>query len=228
MDETLASGRKRPVSLETSSFVERCFRQSLSQEQQAALRRAYPCPDVPACVPPSLDKSLVEVVDTSRQVDNQLYQIQTRLLRTAGPLVALLDGLEGEVASEPDAVDPAADVLDAVKAALHFLGTTNNFVSVQRHSAHIRRMDPSLVSLATEGFPDAGEELFDPLLIECLTKHADAQRTISSLLSRIRADRKRPRDASPDHQSGDPLGDSVRHPCFFEERVLPRTAAGAL
>ena len=27
-------------------------------------------------------------------------------------------------------------------------------------------------------------------------------------------------------RSGDPLGDSVRHPRFFEERVLPRTAAG--
>ena len=200
VDETLASSRKRPVSSETSSFVERIFRRSLSQEQQAALRRAYPCPDVPACVPPSLDQSLGEVVDTSRHVDDQLYQIQTRLLRTAGPLVALQDGLEGEVTSEPDAVVSAADVLDAVKAALHFLGTTNNFMSVQRRSAHIQRIDPSLVSLAAEGFPDAGEELFGPQLIERLTKRADAQRTISSLLSRIRADRKRPHDASPDHR----------------------------
>ena len=106
VDETLASGRKRQVSSETSSCVERCFRRSLSQEQQAALRRAYPCPDVPACVPPSLGQSLGEVVDTSRHVDDQLYQIQTHLLRTAGPLVVLLDGLEGEVASEPDAVVP--------------------------------------------------------------------------------------------------------------------------
>ena len=125
------------------------------------------------------DKSLGKVVDTSRHVDDQLYQIQTRLLRTAGTLVALLDGLEGEVASEPNAVVPAADVLGAVKAALHFLSTTNNFVSVQRRSAHIQRIDPSLVSLAAEGFPDPGEELFNPQLIERLTKSADAQRTVA-------------------------------------------------
>ena len=63
-------------------------------------------------------------MDTPKKVDEQLYQIQTHLVRAAGPLVVLLDGLQEDIMAEPDAVVLATAVLDAVKATLHLVGST--------------------------------------------------------------------------------------------------------
>ena len=90
-----------------------------------------------------------------------------------------------------------------MKATLHLVGSTNNFLSMQRRTSHLRCLDPALVSLASEEFPEAGQELFGPQLLERMTKCADAQRTVRTILSRLKSGRKRSRpfEASSDSPS---------------------------
>lgn len=198
-----STSQRVKISSGTAAFVEKAFRLTLSRAERTQLVRAYPRPDTPAAATPSVDRALKDVMDVKRQTDEDLYTVQSRLLDATGPLVALLDAVDAEVAAHPDEpFVPAEKVSEALRAALRLLGSANSTISGKRRAAHLERLDRGLATMGAEEFPEAGEELFGPQLVERLTKRAEVQEALTSILRRLKANTAKTKPAWRSPQGG--------------------------
>ena len=168
---------------------------------------------------------------TPKKVDEQLYQIQTCLLRAAGPLVALLGGLQENITAEPDAVVPRGSS-GFGRSESH---TTSCWLDEQ-FSVNATTHLPFTVLGFRFGFPGLrGISRSRSRVVRPAASRPDdeARRRTAHRESALIASQVRQEESSapgslvrqPKRKTEDPNMDSVRLPRFFEERVRPSTAA---
>ena len=81
-----------------------------------------------------------------------------------------------------------------IRTSITLLGSVNSHLTAKRRVAHLERVDKGLTPVAEEEFPEAGKNLFGEQLLERITRRAETQQVFSTVLRRLKDDRKRPSD----------------------------------
>ena len=195
--ETRSTGveaRRFQVSSEVASCLERALRHTLTRSERAELVLKFPRPDTPAATTPKLDRSLTDAFGLGRYTREPWFSVQDQLLDALGPLVALWDAL----VSKPSSMT-STEMESYIRTSITLLGLVNSHLTTKHRVVHLERVDKGLTPVAEEEFPEAGENLFGEQLLERITRRAETQQAFSTVLRRLKDDRKRPSDG--DHSS---------------------------
>ena len=195
--ETRSTGveaRRFQVSSEVASCLERALRHTLTRSERAELVLKFPRPDTPAATTPKLDRSLTDAFGLGRYTREPWFSVQDQLLDALGPLVALWEAL----VSKPSSIT-STEMESYIRTSITLLGSVNSHLTTKRRVAHLERVDKGLTPVAEEEFPEAGENLFGEQLLERIKRRAETQQAFSTVLRRLKDDRKRPSDG--DHSS---------------------------
>lgn len=170
-------------------FLEKYFNQSSTEEEQKAILADFPIPEYDTLQASKLD---LEMKDQLRKkgrnpqfgVERSLYRVQEQLLEVTGPLTCLWADL-----LHSDTMPTKEQTILLLQRALVLVGSTYNFINVERRKTACSRINPSLKSLADEKFEG---KLFGPGFLERASKKMEAEKATSKVINNAHGSRKRP------------------------------------
>ena len=179
------------------------------------LLQKHPRPRTLAATTPRVDvlveRQIPQNLKDLRRIDGQLFEAQSLLLDAAGPFTALWDEVQAELETKrcapSELVVPANRLLTCVVAGMRLLGAANHRISAMRRERFLAELDKGLTDMASETFPQAGENLFGDELVERIAGRVESQKALSTVLGQLRQQQPRKRPRSP---SGSGTGDSRR------------------
>ena len=127
--------------------------------------REFPRPSSDAAFTPMLDSYLPAMISGAKVTDNNLRDMQDKVLDVLGPLCTIYENLnvlhesqnENSVTLDNSFV---ASMLNCTKKAILLVGDTSAQLSSKRREQVLAKLNPCLSSLGKEEFPDAGKQLF--------------------------------------------------------------------
>ena len=166
-DEHAQSASRWQASEDLSSFLD-TTRKPLSLFERKTICGKYPRPDVDSAYTPKLDDYLTSLVPGVKTVDKQNTFLQDRLLDALGPISQLFEHVFGILSQvKPgDTIDLTYEQFSELgslsSSAIRLLGNPSALLSQERRKAVIQKINSqgTLISLASEGFPQAGCNLW--------------------------------------------------------------------
>ena len=166
-DEHAQSPSRWQASEDLSSFLD-TTRKPLSPFERKNICRKYPRPDVDSAYTPNLDDYLTSLVPGVKAVDKQNKFLQDRLLDALAPISQLFEHSFGVLSQcKPgDTIDLTHEQISELgglsSSAIRLLGNTSALLSQERRKAVLQKINSqgTLISLASEEFPQAGRNLF--------------------------------------------------------------------
>ena len=189
-----------------SDYLERHFRRSLSKKERTAMLKRDPKPSTPVSAPPEIDPYILTFWKNKIDLaaDNQLKQLQSTLLYTAGPLAGLWSQIVDQgLNKDPDALIQVPIVLETLQRALVLLGNANSLFCERRRARILESIDPNLSKYAKGDFPDAEKHLFGPKFQKEIVSQVEADTALAkaaNIISKASSDRGDPKRKYP--QSG--------------------------
>ena len=196
-----------------NDYLERHFRRSLSKKERTAMLKRDPKPSTLANTPPEVDPYILTFWKNKIDLtaDNQLKQLQTALLYTAGPLAGLWSQIVDQgLNKDPEALIQVPIVLETLQRALVLLGNVNSLFCEKCRSRILESIDPNLSKYARGGFPDAENHLFGPKFQKEIVSQVEADTALTKaagIISRTSTDRGR---KYPQNRASKPRGTLFR------------------
>ena len=170
-----------------TSFLQKHFNRSLSDDEREAIMKDFPRPRCDALTTPKIDDDLKEQLksrgkDPHFGAEKSLYKIQDQLMDVASPLTCLwADLLNTEAETSPE------DVLLLIQRALVLVGSTSHAINMERRWS---RLNPKLKSLANEDYEKRKTNLFGPGFLEKASKRLEVDKTLAKVTSQSSASQK--------------------------------------
>ena len=172
------------ASEELAAFLETATCKPLSKFERRNLVKASPRPNVNAVYTPSMDEYLKPFVQGITLPDKPLKEMQDHVLDVFGPLSTIYENLlvmlescnsDGAVELDKDSV---LNFLTCLKHAMLLAGDASARLSVSRRELVLKKINPLMVSLAQEHFPDTERHLFGPNFERRLKTRSETAETI--------------------------------------------------
>ena len=184
-DEHAQSASRWQASDDLSSFLD-TTRKPLSSFERKTICRKYPRPDVDSAFTPNLDDYLTSLVPGVKAVDKQNRFLQDRLLDALGPISQLFEHIFGILCQcKPgDTIDLTYEQISELgglsSSAIRLLGNTSALLSQERRKAVLQKINSqgTLISLASEEFPQAGRHLFGEGFEERIRTRSETAKTL--------------------------------------------------
>ena len=165
-------------------YVEKHFRQPLSDTAVKEMLIRDPRPDVPACQVPTVDDAVSSWLGDKfpKSADSNMYKLQQSLLSVSGPLVQLWE----DIIANADATEVPRDVvLETLQRTLVLLGHVNAKFSAHRRSVILEAAaNKQLVQSARAlPLPKEGSSLFGDDFFKVLEKKGEDRKTLSKATS---------------------------------------------
>ena len=176
-----------------------------------------PKPSTPAGAPPEVDPYILTFWKNKIDLtaDNQLKQLQTALLYTAGPLAGLWSQIvEQGLHKDPEALIQVPIVLEALQRALVFLGNANSLFCDRRRVRILEAIDPNLSKYAKGDFPDAGKHLFGSRFQKEIVSQVEADTALmkaAKIINKASSDRGDPKRKYPQNRTFKPPKSPLFH-----------------
>ena len=189
-DEHAHSASRWQASEDLSSFLD-TTRKPLSSFERKTICRKYPRPDVDSAYTPNLDDYLTSLVPGVKTVDKQNKFLQDRLLDALGPISQLFEHIFGILSQvKPgDTIDLTYEQFSELgslsSSAIRLLGNTSALLSQERRKAVLQKINSqgTLISLASEEFPQAGRNLFGEGFEERIRTRSETAKTLRQAAS---------------------------------------------
>ena len=166
-EQDINSASRWQASEQLASFLG-TLHKPLSAFERKTICRKFPRPDVDAIYTPTLDAYLSSLVPGVKAADKENKFLQDRLLDSLGPLSVMFEHIQGFLAEEKPGSNitlsyaQMSELGSTVCNAMRLVGNSSALLSKQRRTAVLNKINTkgTLVSLASEEFPDAGKNLF--------------------------------------------------------------------
>ena len=183
-DPPVAGKEDSGLHSETTAFLETAFGKTASFEQRKKWLEKFPRPANACANPPSIDKPIFSLVNSSSSQnkkkilshDRFLVKLQRYASDAVGPLSFLLGELQ---AGRPV---PAEKAIQAVQAALCCVGNSFAHLSVERRKSILQHLNTQLLPMAEEECPNEGK-LFGPDFGKKAKDRVDAMKSLASTSS---------------------------------------------
>ena len=182
--DILSPNSRWEASEELAAFLETATCKPLSKFERRNLVKASPRPNVNAVYTPSMDEYLKPFVQGITLPDKPLKKMQDHVLDVFGPLSTLYENLpvmlescnsDGAVELDKDSV---LNFLTCLKHAMLLAGDASACLSVSRRELVLKKINPLMVSLAQEHFPNIERHLFGPNFEQRLKTRSETAETI--------------------------------------------------
>ena len=166
-DQDINSASRWQASEQLASFLG-TLHKPLSAFKRKTICRKFPRPDVDAIYTPTMDAYLSSLVPGVKAADKENKLLQDRLLDSLGPLSVMFEHVQRFLAEEK----PGSNIILSYAQmselgsmacnAMRLVGNSSALLSKQRRITVLNKINTkgTLVSLASEEFPDAGKNLF--------------------------------------------------------------------
>ena len=161
------------LSENNAALITSSFGSTISNGERRRVRSAFPVPEVEATRCPKLDPifKTKSVKAETKAADAELARIQAFVHDPVGPLVQLLQGLDGEDETESQITVPEAKA--AVTDAIKLLGNASAQISTLRRKKILTTVNPDIQDLAEQNiFQEAAPNLFGDDFEEKMKKRA--------------------------------------------------------
>ena len=166
-DRDINSASRWQASAQLSSFLG-TLHKPLSAFERKTICRKFPRPDVDAIYTPTMDAYLSSLVPGVKAADKENKFLQDRLLDSLGPLRVMFEHVQRFLAEEKPGSDitlsyaQMSELGSMACNAMRLVGNSSAVLSKQRRITVLNKINTkgTLVSLASEEFPDAGKNLF--------------------------------------------------------------------
>ena len=184
-DEHAQSPSRWQASEDLSSFLD-TTRKPLSSFERKTICRKYPRPDMDSAYTPNLDDYLTSLVPGVKAVDKRNKFLQDRLLDALAPISQLFEHSFGVLSQcKPgDTIDLTHKQISKLgglsSSAIRLLGNTSALLSQERRKAVLQKINSqgTLISLASEEFPQAGRNLFGEGFEERIRARSETAKTL--------------------------------------------------
>ena len=173
-DEDIAdNGEDLPEEL--TEFLSVAFKKPVSADRRRKLVTKYPRPTLPQTTPPSIDKSMLSLIQKRKSIvahDRFLSKLQRFASDSIGPLIYLLRELQSGKGV------PKEKAVQAIQTALCFTGNAFATLSTEQRRSILRQLNQQLVPMAEEEFDNNGK-LFGDDFGKRAKERTDAIRSLS-------------------------------------------------
>ena len=167
-------------------YLEKHMKRCLTKEERDALFKEHPRPDLTSCVPPKIDKYMLDFLGKRlpKTGDSDLSKIQASILAVMRPMTSAWQQLvEGGLRDEPDLMVPAVEVLAMIQRIQCLLGNASELTSQTRRTRILEVVDPSWSRYGSEEFPSSSDTLFGEDFQEKLSKKVERDTALSKAIS---------------------------------------------
>ena len=166
-DQDISSASRWQASEQLASFLG-TLHKPLSAFERKTICRKFPRPDVDAIYTPTMDAYLSSLVPGVKAADKENKCLQDRLLDSLGPLSVMFEHVQRFLAEKKPGSNitlsyaQMSELGSMACNAMRLVGNSSALLSKQCRITVLNKINTkgTLVSLASEEFPDAGKNLF--------------------------------------------------------------------